>query len=348
MFDHEHYDSRTALVLGASGAIGSAIASALAVRGWTVRGLTYDPDLADLAWPGRRSPMTWVAGDELSRGDVVMAARGAQLIVHVPDLSHSCSRDPDLALRLIDNTVIAARLAGGVRILLPSTIHGFDPATTPVVRENSPQQSRTRRGVLSARIERRLREAVDDAPSLIVRAGELFGPQLRTGWFAQAMVRPGQAVRRIVNPHRGAGHAWAYLPDVAEAMARLLDVPEHLRSFEQIGFGGTWDANGQVMPDAIRAAVGVGPIPERPHAWSAMRMLAPFGGFPREAVDTAATWRHPVDIDNHRLVELLGHEPRTPLVRAVRLTLIGLGCKAAFGAAPFKGLNPTSSSHAEP
>ncbi len=56
-----------------------------------------------------------------------------------------------------------------------------------------------------------------------------------------------------------------------------------------------------------------------------MRLAAPFGGFPREAVDILPVWRHPVRLDGIRLKELLGEEPRTPVVEAVRATLQGLG-----------------------
>ena len=60
-----------------------------------------------------------------------------------------------------------------------------------------------------------------------------------------------------------------------------------------------------------------------------MRALAPFGGFPREAAEIAPHWRHPVRLDNRRLVELLGEEPRTPLDEAVAVTREAMGCLAA-------------------
>jgi nucleoside-diphosphate-sugar epimerase len=162
-----------------------------------------------------------------------------------------------------------------------------------------------------------------------VRAGDFFGPRVRASWFAQAMIKPGRPVRRVVNLNRGVGHAWAYLPDLACAMARLLDLghadPSRLRPFERVGFEGFWDPDGAGLPAAIRAAVGRD-LPERAFPWWLMRALAPFGGFPREAVDILPVWRHPVRIDNARLVELLDAEPRTPIAEAVHTTLAGLGC----------------------
>ena len=57
-----------------------------------------------------------------------------------------------------------------------------------------------------------------------------------------------------------------------------------------------------------------------------MRLLAPFGGFPREAAEITQYFRHPVRLDNRRLVDLLGSEPHTPNDEAVRRTLVALRC----------------------
>lgn len=321
--------TRTALVLGASGGIGGAVAEALIQHGWTVRGLARDPAKAQAGWQGRGGGVEWLAGDAMVRDDVVRAADGVQAIVHA--VNPPGYRDWDkLVLPMIDNTIAAAKAAGGARILLPGTIYNFDPAATPVIRENSLQRPSSRKGAIRVELEERLREASTEVPMLIVRAGDFFGPKVRASWFAQAMIAPGKPVKRIVNLSKGTGHGWAYLPDLAETMARLLtlgeDTPERLRSFERVGFEGFWDEDGAGMPALVAAGLGRDQLPERAFPWWLMRLLAPFGDFPREAVDILPVWRHPVRIDNARIVELLGAEPRTPPVQAMRATLEGLGC----------------------
>jgi len=54
----------------------------------------------------------------------------------------------------------------------------------------------------------------------------------------------------------GVGHQWAYLPDVAETMARLLERSEGLEPFAVFHIEGHWDASGARTIEAIRAAVG--------------------------------------------------------------------------------------------
>jgi hypothetical protein len=49
----------------------------------------------------------------------------------------------------------------------------------------------------------------------------------------------------------------------------------------------------------------------------------------RELAEMRYLWQQPVRLDNRRVVATLGAEPRTPLGRAVRETLTGLGCLPA-------------------
>jgi nucleoside-diphosphate-sugar epimerase len=39
-------------------------------------------------------------------------------------------------------------------------------------------------------------------------------------------------------------------------------------------------------------------------------------------------WKHPMRLDNRRLVELLGVEPHTPIDQAIAATLTDMGCLA--------------------
>ena len=308
---------RTALVLGATGGVGSSIAAALARHGWQVRALVRDP--AKLSAEDRARGYDWVQGDASEGAAVTRAAAGVQAIVHAVSPSGYQNWD-SLVLPWIDNTIAAAR-ATGARIVLPGTIYNYDPATTSVIDADTPQTSSGAKGRIRQELERRLQAASAEVPVLIVRAGDFFGPGARSSWFTQALVRPGTPVKRLINPGKGVGHSWAYLPDLAETFARLLEAPETLAAFEVVQFEGIWDPDGRRMPALVAEAAGKARLPEWQFPWWAMRLLAPFGGFPAAVVEIERYWRHPVRMDNRRLVALLGEEPRTPPEEAMRTTL---------------------------
>ena len=226
----------------------------------------------------------------------------------------------------VNSTVPSCRsAAGGARVVLPGTIYNYDPRAVSVIDAGTPQRPQSRKGTIRVAMERMLEEAAPDVPALILRAGDFFGPGSRQSWFSQALVTPGKPVRRIVNPAVVAGHSWAYLPDLAETFARLMDAGNRLNAFERLQFAGHVDESGTGMIDAVRAGIARR-APVWTFPWWLMRLLAPFGGFPREVIEVEPFWRHPVRLDNRRLVALVGEEPRAPRDEAVARTLAALGC----------------------
>ena len=177
-------------------------------------------------------------------------------------------------------------------------------------------------------MERRLRiAAASGARVLIVRAGDFFGPKAANNWFSQGLIKPGQPVSKITNPgRRGIGHQWAYLPDVAETMAQVLEREDALEDFALFHMNGHWDADGVQMAQAIQRVVGNPKLKVRAFPWSLVWLASPFVPLFREVAEMRYLWKTPVRMTNGRLAAMLGTEPHTPLDDAVRTTLVGLGC----------------------
>lgn len=319
---------RTALVLGATGGIGGEVAAALLARGWAVRGLQRDPTKAAAGSSWLRG-VAWVRGDAMNPGEVADAARGTALIVHAVS-PPGYRRWAELVLPMLESSIAAAR-ASGARILLPGTVYNYRPDTSPVVDEAAPQQPLTRKGRIRVAMERRLQAAsADGVRTLIVRAGDFFGPHTGNSWFSQGLVKPGRPISAIAYPGApGVGHAWAYLPDLAETMVRLVEREDALEPFARFHFAGHWDADGTAMVDAISRVAGE-PAPRVTRfPWWLVTAASPFVPLFREVREVRPLWQVPLRLDNRRLLGLLGEEPRTPLDTAVRATLAGLGCLPA-------------------
>lgn len=317
--------TKTALILGATGGIGGAVARNLVRRGWQVRALARTTDV------GRRGGIDWRRGDALDAEAVRRAAEGVGLIVHgvnPPGYRH-WNR---LVLPMMENTIAAARAAGGARVLLPGTVYNYGPDACALARifEEAPQRPLTRKGRIRVEMERRLEEATarGEIRTLIVRAGDFFGPQAGGNWFGQVLVKAGRAPDVLTYPGRaGVGHQWAYLPDVAETMARLVE-RDDLPDFARFHMDGQWDADGTQMIAALRRVLNVPGMPVKPLPWTLMRLASPLVPLFRELMEMRYLWQQPVRLDNARLRALLGEEPRTPLDEAVRATLVGLRCIA--------------------
>ncbi len=312
------------LILGATGGIGHEVAAALSRHGWSIKALHREPAKA-AAREGTFS-VIWVKGDAMNAAEVTNAARGTSLIVHAvnPPGYRNWAK---LVVPMIESSISAAR-ASGARILLPGTIYNFGPDAFPTLREDSPQNPVTRKGQVRVEMERRLQAAANTGVrSLIVRAGDFFGPTAGNNWFSQGLVKPGKPVTSILYPGRhGTGHAWAYLPDLAEAMAQLADRESTLGTFERFHFAGQWDADGTQMTNAVRAVAGSPNIPVRSFPWPLLTLLSPFKTLFREMREMRYLWQQTLRLNNDRLLSVLKTEPHTPLEQAVRATLNGLKC----------------------
>jgi len=260
--------------------------------------------------------------------DVLRAAEGASVIVHGVN-PPGYQNWAELVLPMIDSTIAAAR-AVGARILMPGTIYNFGADAFPLIAEDSRQAPETVKGRIRVELDRRLERAAEQGVSvLIVRAGDFFGPDAGNNWFAQGLVQPGKPVRFVVNPGRkGAGHAWAYLPDVAETFMRLLDRADALPSFARFHMDGFYDPDGTQMVAAIGRAVGRPRILTIGFPWRLAGLARPFVPLIRELHEMRYLWRETIRLDNSRLVDFLGEEPRTPIDVAVKATLQSLGCLA--------------------
>ncbi|PCD04805.1 hypothetical protein COC42_08550 [Sphingomonas spermidinifaciens] len=313
-------DTNTALVIGATGGIGGELARALLARGWAVRALHRDPSRARVSNPA----LEWVKGDAMDKASVTAAAERMSVIVHGAN-PPGYRNWGGLVLPMLDST-IAAATATGARVLLPGTVYNYGPAAGEFVDEDAPQNPVTRKGAIRVEMERRLREASrKDAKALVVRAGDFFGPRSGNSWLAQGMVPTLGPVKRVFNPARaGTGHAWAYLPDLAETMVRLLERRDALPAFDSFQFGGTWVDDNRAFAESIRQAAGKPNAPIYPFPWPVVQAMAPFHETAREMREMIYLWRTPLRLKDDKLRRFLGEVPATPLVEALRTTLQGL------------------------
>jgi nucleoside-diphosphate-sugar epimerase len=330
----------TALVIGATGGIGGAVAERLLAGGWRVRALNRDPEtarrtsgrpdarrasspLASRSTPsGGGLGLEWVKGDAMVEAEVVAAARGASLVVHGAN-PPGYKNWAGLQMPMLQASIAAAK-AADARLVFPGTVYNYGPDAFPNLTEGSPQHPKTRKGAIRVRMEAALKAASRDGLRvLIVRAGDFFGPRPGNNWLSQGLVKPGKPVSAVTYPGPlSVPHCWAYLPDVAETMVRLAE-RDDLADFEVFHMRGQ-TLTGDELVAALEAVAGrklaVSRLP-----WFAIRGLAAFNETMREMLEMRYLWETPVLLDNARLAARLGAEPHTPIEDALRTALEGLG-----------------------
>jgi nucleoside-diphosphate-sugar epimerase len=316
--------ARTALLIGATGSIGGAVGRALMAHGWTLRIMARSPDRARREAP-EFAACDWVRGDALNADDVMAAAHGVQLIVHAANPNGYAGWAKLLPPMM--EAVIAAAKATGARILFPGNVYNYGPDAWSHITEDAAQNPKTRKGALRVTLEKRLAKAAreEGVRTLIVRAGDFFGPVSDSSWLTEGWVKKGKPLTAFSIPGPlEVLHDWAYLPDLAETMARLVNRETRLADFAVYNFRGHVLTNGE-MADALDRVAGRR-LKRSRLPWMALMLAAPFVEMLREMLEMRYLWDHPVVMDNAKLVAELGEEPHTPLDRALRIALEGQGC----------------------
>ncbi|WP_376096470.1 NAD-dependent epimerase/dehydratase family protein [Roseomonas sp. CCTCC AB2023176] len=319
-------ETKMALVTGATGGVGGEVAEALLRHGWRVRGLARDPARARRNGP---AGVEWVAGDAMDRAAVTAAAEGATVLFHGAN-PPGYRNWRGLAIPMLANAIAAAE-AAGARLIFPGSVYPYGPDAGDVVAEDAPHHPRTRKGAIRAEMEAML--ATGAARSLIVRAGDFFGPRAPSSWVTKLMMRDGKPVKSVQTPEvPGIVHAWAYLPDLAETIARLADREASLEPAARFHFGGH-ALQGRAMAEAVSRVLPGAP-PVRAFPWWQVYVAAPFDTFCREVLEMRNLWTDSLRLDNTRLVALLGEEPHTPLPVALERSRAALDAGPARAAAP--------------
>jgi len=313
---------KTLLVIGATGGIGSEVAKAFVRSGWEVRALARKPKDAVKNF-SHLGAIEWRKGDAMKAQDVRKAAKGADAIFHGAN-PPGYKKWREWAIPMLANAIKAAK-AEEARLLFPGNIYNYGPDAWPSLAETSPQNPVTNKGAIRVEMEQMLVDA--GIKSVIVRAGDFFGGHAPGSWLPNALVKPDKEIRSVTYPGlHDKGHAWAYLPDLAETFRRLVDEEDRLAQNDIFHFRGHYMERGLDMAKAIARVAGDENMKVKKMPWGLLRLASPFVALLRELLEMRYLWLETVELDNAKLKAFLGEEPHTPLDLALTQALEGLGC----------------------
>jgi nucleoside-diphosphate-sugar epimerase len=201
-------------VLGATGALGSAIVFHLEAEGLPIRAVARDVERAADMLPDDNE-IEIVACDAVDFESVKVACADSEVI-------YNCLYVGDQA-RLVAENLMAGARESGARLVFPSNASVYGPLQHAPVKEDHALQPVNRRGQERMEVEAMLMEAHDkgDVQVVIPRLATFYGAHLR-GSFMSAIFDAAQSGQKAYWFGRlDMPHDFAYLPDAAAACVLL-------------------------------------------------------------------------------------------------------------------------------
>lgn len=324
MADNSTSDHKTIAVIGANGRLGRTIAAAFAAAGWQVNAITRSgKPVADLA-PG--SDIRHRAADAFNADALTKASGGCAFIFNA--LNPPYTRWRTDALPMARNVIAAAGKNGAVH-LFPGNVYNFGTTIAEHPREDSAMSGDHPKAAIRISMEDMFRQAAetDGVRTLIVRAGDFFGGTGTGSWFDLVIAsKAAKGVFTYPGPLDRI-HAWAYLPDLAQAFVRLAEKADNLGVFEKFHFEGH-NVTGAQLQRAMEQSLGRS-LKRASLPWPILRIGGMFVPMWRETAQMAYLWDRPHRLSGEKLEAIIGPLPHTPLEQAVSQALRDLDIESA-------------------
>lgn len=299
----------TVLILGAAGRIGRSLALAFARAGWRTLAAARKPLPEELAG------VEALRLDALQVDELVAAAAGASVVVNA--LNAPYHRWDELALPLA-RAAQAVALRLGALLMLPGNVYNFGRELPELLKPDTPEVGNTPKARLRIAMEAEM-AALPGLDSVVIRAGDFFGGSGTGSWFDLAVTSRLQRGRVIYPGRTDLAHAWAYLPDLAQAFVAVAGRRAQLRGHHRLHFAGH-TLTGAQLSDALAAAcrrpLRIGGLP-----WGLIRLASPLVPAWRAILEMRYLWERPHRLDGRALQTCVGPLPATPLAEALTAAL---------------------------
>jgi nucleoside-diphosphate-sugar epimerase len=317
------HSTGTHVVLGASGAAGSAILSALAAAGLPARGVNRSGRTA--AAP---AACEWAVADITDPTSLAPALAGAAVIHMAAQPPYH--RWPQEFPRMMQ-AVVAATAAAGARLVMVDNLYAYGPGSSPMA-EDAPQRATDHKGRTRARMADALLAAHREGRLEVVigRASDYFGPDAENSGITALAIEPvaGTGKLRWMGS-LDAPHSCAYLPDVARAYVALAQAPDAAGRIWHLPHAPA--VTGREFLALVNAAL---PEPRRTAVvgTAMLRVAAPVHRISRESLSIAYQWTAPFVVDDSAFRARFPDVACTPMDRAVAETVAHHRAGAAAGA----------------
>ena len=202
-------------ILGAGGSVANELVRKLAARGERYR-------LVSRSGKADAGAAEVVKADLLDREQTAAAVAGAQTVILLAGLRYDHTVWAEQWPRIMENAIEGCKRAGA-RLLFFDNVYMYGRVHGAMT-EETPYRPVSRKGEVRALIARRIEEEwkAGSLQALIARAADFYGPGAKTGIPNVMVFEPlSQGKRPMCLVSEVLPHSYTYVPDAAEALARL-------------------------------------------------------------------------------------------------------------------------------
>lgn len=290
---------KRALILGSRGGFGGAMAEALWNTGWELQAYSRGTDMA-------------------------AAAKGVDLIVNglnPPKYNDWARQIPEITTQVLD-----AGRRSGAAILLPGNVYPFGAQPGPWGLA-TPHRPCSRKGRIRSDMEARYRAAADgprEQQVILLRAGDFLSVDAPMTLMGQVVMKdlPRGQIMAMGTPD--VPRAWAWLPDLARAGARLAAMADRLPTWTEVPFAGHTFSFADLADEITRQTLR--PVRITRFPWWSLYLAAPFWELGREVLEMRYLFETPHRIENG-LARWLPDFTGTPFDQVVAAHLARFGSR---------------------
>ena len=301
-------------MVGATGAVGEAIAAELRARGRSYRAIGRSESLLHSKFGNETLAQirTWNA----DAASAEQALEGTTSLIYLVGVPYDRF---DLHPKLMAETIKGAIAAGVKRLLLIGTVYPYGEPVTKTVDESHPRNPTRFNGMMrKAQEDLVLSAHTESFQTVILRLPDLYGPGMEKSYLTSQFKNAPQGKRSMLLGPINVRHEWGFIPDCASVAVRVLDEPKAYGTFWN--FAGPGEITQREFSDKIYAACGRKPryvVASK----AILQLMGMFDGQTRMLADMNYLMTKPVIMNDGRLRALLGRLQKTSYDDGIRATL---------------------------
>jgi nucleoside-diphosphate-sugar epimerase len=304
-------------VLGANGRLSHQVAKSFLAHGHEVIAVTRSGRC-----DGLEGQVEFRAANAMKEADLVNAVQGADMIFN--GLNPLYTEWPEKCMPMARNVMAAARATGAVHLFI-GNVYDYGKEIPMNASEETPRHPSTEKAAIRIEMEGLFRRASieDGVQTIILRAGDFYGTSQKGSWFDLMIAAKVQKGIFTWPGPLDLPHAFAYLPDLADAFVLLAGKADQLPLFSQFNFAGhtlTGAEFGKILETVTGTRLARKSVP-----WLLLRLLSTVNPMMREVVKMNYLWFTPHSLNGNKLQSLLGEVKNTSTEDAIRQSLIDQG-----------------------